>query len=96
MKEPRSIIQRAVITEKGTRQRKAANTYLFMVHPDANKIEIAQAVAKIFSVQVTNVRTMNRRGKPKRLGRFAGKKPDGKRAVVTLKTGQTIDVFESV
>ncbi len=96
MKDPRSIIQRAIISEKGTKLRAASNSYLFQVHPDANKLEIAWAIGKIFSVTVTNVRTMNRLGKPKRLGRFAGKRSDWKKAVVTLKTGQTIEVFDQI
>jgi len=96
MKDPRSIVQRAIISEKGTRLRTAANSYLFAVHPSANKLEIASAVEKIFNVTVTNVRTMNRLGKPKRLGRFAGKRSDWKKAVVTLKAGQTIEVFDQV
>lgn len=96
MKDPRSIVELAIISEKGTRLRTAANTYLFRVHPTANKIEIATAVEKIFSVDVTQVRTMNRKGKPKRLGRFAGRRAGWKRAVVTLKTGQTIEVFDQV
>jgi large subunit ribosomal protein L23 len=96
MKEPRTIILQAIISEKGTRMRAAANSYMFKVDPRANKIEIAAAVEKIFTVNVTQVRTMNREGKPKRLGRFAGKRSDWKKAVVTLKTGQTIEVFDSV
>jgi large subunit ribosomal protein L23 len=96
MKDPRSIIQLAIISEKGTQQRTASNSFLFKVHPSANKIEIAQAVEKIFSVSVTNVRTMNRQGKPKRFGRYTGKRSDWKKAVVTIKPGQTIDVFDSV
>ncbi len=96
MKDPRSIIQHAIISEKGTRVRAASNSFLFRVHPSANKIEIAEAVEKIFNVSVTNVRTMNRLGKPKRMGRFAGKRSDWKKAVVTLKTGQTIELFDQV
>ena len=96
MKDPRSIVQLAIISEKGTRLRTEANSYLFRVHPGANKVEIAAAVEKIFSVTVTQVRTMNRKGKPKRLGRFEGKRSSWKKAVVTLKTGQTIEVFDQV
>jgi large subunit ribosomal protein L23 len=96
MKDPRSIVQCAIISEKGTHLRARSNSYLFQVHPSANKIEIAGAVEKIFSVEVAQVRTMNRQGKPKRLGRFAGKRADWKKAVVTLKTGQTIEVFDQV
>ncbi len=96
MKDPRSIVELAIISEKGTRLRTDSNAYLFRVHPSANKIEIAAAVEKIFNVTVTQVRTMNRKGKPKRMGRFAGRRSNWKRAVVTLKTDQTIDVFDQV
>lgn len=96
MKDPRSIVELAIISEKGTRLRSRSNGYLFRVHPAANKIEIATAVEKIFSVTVTQVRTMNRKGKPKRLGRFMGKRSDWKKAVVTLKVGQAIEVFDQV
>jgi large subunit ribosomal protein L23 len=96
MKDPRSIIELAIISEKGTRLRSRANGYIFRVHPTANKIEIASAVEKIFNVSVTQVRTMNRKGKPKRLGRSMGYRSDWKKAVVTLKTGQAIKEFDEV
>jgi large subunit ribosomal protein L23 len=96
MKDPRSVIALAIISEKGTRLRSRSNAYLFQVDPSANKIEIAAAVEKIFGVEVTQVRTMNRKGKPKRLGRSVGKRSDWKKAVVTLKAGQTIEVFDQV
>lgn len=96
MKDPRAIVQRAIISEKGTQLRNLANSYLFQVHRSANKLEIAYAIEKIFNVTVTNVRTMNRLGKPKRLGRFTGKRSDWKKAVVTLKAGQTIEIFDQV
>lgn len=96
MKDPRSIIELAIITEKGTKLRSAANAYVFRVHPAANKIEIATAVEKIFTVSVTQVRTMNRKGKPKRLGRFLGNRSNWKKAVVTLKSGQAIEAFDQV
>jgi len=96
MKDPRNVIQSAIISEKGTRLRTQSNGYLFQVHPDANKIEIAHAVEKIFNVHVIQVRTMNRLGKPKKLGRFMGKRSDWKKAVVRLKTGETIEFFDQV
>jgi large subunit ribosomal protein L23 len=96
MKDPRSIVELAIITEKGTKLRSAANAYVFRVHPAANKIEIAAAVEKIFTVSVTQVRTMNRKGKPKRLGRFLGNRSSWKKAVVTLKSGQAIEAFDQV
>lgn len=96
MKDPRSVVQCAIISEKGTHMRTSHNHYLFQVHPQANKIEIAAAVEKIFNVHVVQVRTMNRQGKPKTLGRFAGKRSDWKKAVVKLKAGETIEVFAQV
>ena len=96
MKDPRSIVELALMTEKGTRLRKDGNAYVFRVHPEANKIEIATAIEKIFTVKVTQVRTMNRLGKPKRLGRFLGNRSNWKKAVVTLKSGQAIEAFDQV
>jgi len=96
VKDPRTIIRRALISEKGTVLREAANQYCFEVAPRANKIEIKRAVQKIFNVKVREVRTMVRPGKVKRMGRYAGPRPDWKRAVVTLEPGQTISLFEEV
>jgi large subunit ribosomal protein L23 len=95
-REPRSIVRRAMITEKGTRVREKQNGYLFEVARDANKIEIKQAVESIFDVKVDSVRTIRVHGKPKRMGRHAGYRPDWKKALVTLKKGQTIELFEQV
>jgi large subunit ribosomal protein L23 len=96
VKDPRTIIRRALISEKGTVLREAANQYYFEVAPRANKIEIKQAVQKIFNVKVREVRTMTMPGKVKRMGRYQGHRPDWKRAVVTLAPGQTISLFEEV
>jgi large subunit ribosomal protein L23 len=94
--EPRTIVRRALVTEKGTQIREGQNGYLFEVARDANKIEIKQAVEAIFSVNVTSIRTLRVHGKPKRVGRHAGHRPDWKKAVVSLKKGQTIELFEQV
>ena len=94
--EPRSIVRRARITEKGTRIREGQNGYLFEVARDANKIQIKQAVEEIFNVKVATIRTLRVHGKPKRVGRYAGHRPDWKKAIVTLKKGQTIELFEQV
>jgi large subunit ribosomal protein L23 len=96
MKSPREIIRRALITEKGVRLREASNQYIFEVAPDANKIQIRSAIEEIFSVQVAQVRTINNRGKPKRLGRFSGRRPSWKKAIITLNEGQTIELFDQV
>lgn len=95
-REPRTIVKRALITEKGTQIRERENGYLFEVARDANKIEIRQAIESIFPVKVETVRTLRVHGKPKRMGRYAGHRPDWKKAIVTLKKGQTIELFEQV
>ncbi|HEY6573309.1 MAG TPA: 50S ribosomal protein L23 [Candidatus Eisenbacteria bacterium] len=95
-REPRDIVRRARITEKGTRIREGQNGYLFEVARDANKIEVKQAVEAIFNVKVSTVRTLRVHGKPKRVGRHAGHRPDWKKAIVTLKKGETIELFEQV
>lgn len=95
-KEPRTIVRRAMISEKGTQLREKQNGYLFEVSRDANKIEIKRAIESIFSVKVEAVRTIRVHGKPKRQGRYAGHRPDWKKALVTLKKGQSIELFEQV
>jgi len=95
-KEPRTIVRRAMISEKGTRLREKQNGYLFEVARDSNKIEIKRAIESIFNVKVNSVRTIRVHGKPKRQGRFAGHRPDWKKALVTLAKGQTIELFEQV
>lgn len=94
MKEPQKIIRRPMITEKSTRQKEDARQYAFEVRRDANKIEIQSAVERLFKVKVLQVRTSNVLGKMKRLGRRYGKRPDWKKAIVTLKEGDRIDFFE--
>jgi large subunit ribosomal protein L23 len=96
IREPRSIVRRALVTEKGTRLREGQNGFLFEVARDANKIQVKQAIEAIFNVKVETVRTLRVHGKPKRLGRYAGHRPDWKKAVVTLKKGESIDLFEQV
>jgi large subunit ribosomal protein L23 len=63
---------------------------------DANKIQVKQAVEAIFNVKVDSIRTLRVHGKPKRMGRYAGHRSDWKKAIVTLKKGQTIELFEQV
>jgi large subunit ribosomal protein L23 len=93
--DARDVIIRPVVSEKSYALLDA-NAYTFLVHPDANKIQIRQAVESIFSVRVSKVNTINRPGKRKRNRRQAtfGKRPDTKRAVVTLAGGDKIDLFE--
>jgi len=94
MKEAQKIIRRPLITEKSTRQKEENHQYVFEVHRDANKIEIQLAVERLFKVKVLQVRTSNVLGKEKRLGRRFGKRPDWKKAIVTLKEGDRIEFFE--
>ena len=96
MRDPRSVVRRALITEKGTVLREARNQYLFEVLRDANKIDIKRAVEAIFHVKVASVRTQQMLGKVRRQGRFVGKRSDWKKAIVTLKPDQKIDLFEQI
>ncbi|MGE5789013.1 MAG: 50S ribosomal protein L23 [Myxococcales bacterium] len=90
---PEHIIKRPILlTEKATRG-KADNKVVFEVALDANKIEIRQAVEALFSVKVVDVSTLVQRGKVKRIGRRSFKKPNWKKAVVTLKAGDDIQFF---
>lgn len=91
-----SILRRPVVTEKTTAQKEDSNQVVFLVRPDANKIEIRAAVEKLLGVQVTGVNTQIGRGKVKRLGRSTGRRPNWKKAVVTLAPGQEVEFFESL
>jgi large subunit ribosomal protein L23 len=94
MKEPQRIIRRPLVTEKSTQQKDIGRQYAFEVDRDANKIEIQSAVERLFKVTVLKVRTSIVLGKMKKLGRRYGKRPDWKKAIVTLKEGNRIDFFE--
>ncbi len=93
-KNPRDIIFEPVVSEKSYDMVSDHNTYTFIVDPRTNKTQIKQAIEEIFDVKVTNVNTMNRKGKHKRTGWTVGKRKDTKRALVTLAAGDSIDVFE--
>ena len=95
-RDPRDIIIRPVVSEKSYASYDA-NIYTFVVAPDANKIEIGKAVEQIFNVRVTNVNTINRKGKRKRNHRTGvwGTRPGEKRALVSLRDGDRIDIFGS-
>ena len=88
------VIKRPLITEKSNLQKEQCNQLTFEVNRAANKLEIKKAVESIFKVKVINVRVINMEGKQKRTGRFQGKRPDWKKAVVRLRTGDRIDFFE--
>ena len=88
MKSPYQIIRRPVITEKGLGIKETQATLVFQVAPKATKTEIKEAVQAIFKVKVDSVRTSNFQGKERRRGRFAGYRPDWKKAYVRLKAGE--------
>jgi len=94
--DPRSIIRKVLITEKGTVMRETLRQYFFEVARDANKIEIKRAVEAVFHVKVDSVQTMQLQGKTKRQGRYVGKRNDWKKAIVTLKPDQKIELFEQI
>ncbi len=96
MRNPHDIIRRPVITEKATDAKELLNKITFAVDTKANKLEIKQAVEKIFKVGVAKVNVLNVKGKVKRIGKNVGKRPGWKKAVITLKEGDTIEVFDQV
>ena len=96
MKNTKEIIRRPIITEKATWLRESSNKYIFEVIRDCNKIEIKNVIEELFGVTVESVRTYTTHGKIRSRGRFRGKRPDWKRAVVQLKEGDSIEFFEGV
>ena len=95
MSNPRTIIQEPVITEKATILRES-NKYAFRVRSGANKIQIRQAIESIFSVKVESVHTVNVPSKPKRQGLYQGRRAGWKKAYVTLKSGDSIEIVEDI
>jgi large subunit ribosomal protein L23 len=112
MRTAQLIVKRPLLTEKSTQLRETGGRsdapaepgeeveygkkIVFEVARDANKIEIREAIEKLFNVTVTSVRTQVSRGKMKRVGRFSGRRPGLKKAIVTLKPGDNIEFFEGV
>lgn len=109
MRAAQSIIKRPLLTEKTARLRETggaadrpvegedyAQQVVFEVVRDANKVEIRNAIEALFKVSVTHVRTLVARGKDKRVGKYSGRRPAWKKAVVTLKAGDQIAFFEGV
>lgn len=95
MKLAREIIIKPVVTEKSV-DLMQENKYCFKVAKDANKIEIKNAIEEIFKVTVVNVNSVNVHGKMKRMGRTQGMTASWKKAVVTLREGDSIEVFEGL
>ncbi|MDR1398207.1 MAG: 50S ribosomal protein L23 [Desulfarculales bacterium] len=95
MNNLRNIIKRPLLTEKSTVLREQFNQVVFEVDRRSNKIEICQAVEKIFGVKVLDVRTVNFEGKRRRAGRLKVKRNDWKKAYITLAPGQKLEIFEN-
>lgn len=90
------VIKEPHITEKANIQKEGTNQITFKVHKKANKVEIRQAVETFFKTKVLDVRTMNVRGKRRRMGKTVGRKSDWKKAVVRLAPGENIEFFEGM
>ena len=90
------VLRRPLVTEKGVDKKDNQRTLCFEVHAGANKTQVKSAVEKLFKVKVSEVRTMNCDGKLRRRGRFAGYKPDWKKAYVKLKAGEKVPEFAEI
>jgi large subunit ribosomal protein L23 len=93
MNGPLEIIRAPLVSEKGTLLAENANQVLFKVRPEANKIEVKKAVETLFKVKVVKVRIARYLGKIRRVGRSMGRRPEWKKAYVTLREGDKIDFF---
>jgi large subunit ribosomal protein L23 len=91
--DPRQVIIRPIITEKSEGLQKFNTAYVFEVVDKANKLEIKEAVEKIWNVTVLKVRVIRSKGKMRRVRYKRGKTPEWKKAIVTLQKGQTIDIY---
>jgi len=96
MRDPREVIIRPVVTERSTLLADDHDAFTFIVAKDANKLEIKSAVERLFDVKVQKVNTMRYLGKWRRLGQNYGRRPDFKKAIVTLVEGERIDVYEGI
>ena len=96
MTDARKILKRPLLTEKATIARETRREYAFEVATTANKLQIKEAIESRFNVKVQDVRTVTLRGKTKRQGAHEGKRPDWKKALVILREGQTIDLYEQM
>lgn len=96
MKNLYTIVKKPLFTEKGSDLKETQNKILVEVSRDANKIDIKRAIEEIFKVKVEKVSTINKRGKWKKFGRSIGKRPDRKKAIITLKKGEKLDFIEGM
>lgn len=95
-KDIHSVLRRPMVTEKTTVQKEDDNQVVFRVRLDANKVEIREAVERLLGVKVSSVNTAIVRGKTKRMGRQLGKRPNWKKAIVTLAPGEEVEFFEAL
>ena len=93
-RDPRNVLVKPLMTEKSMQRKEELNAITFQVSVDANKVEIRQAVEKVFNVKVATVRTASHEGKWKRMGKFEGRRPNWKKAIVTLAPGHKIELVE--
>ena len=92
--DARTVVHRALTTEKSLNLREGQHCYAFEVAPEANRLQIERAIEELFKVKVTGVRTINVRGKEKKLGRFTGRRSAWKKAYVTIAPEGHIELFE--
>lgn len=93
MKHITEVLKRPIITEKSMKLVESGK-YTFEIAQEANKIEVKEAVQQLFNVDVTKVNLINGKAKKKRVGRYEGLRPRVKKAIVSVKAGQSIDIFE--
>lgn len=91
-----NVLKKPILTEKATDLRDRYNHIAFEIDERANKRMVAEAIEKIFNVKVTGVRILNTAGKPKRIGKFSGSRNGFKKAIISLKEGDKVDIFERV
>ena len=94
MKDPHDIVLKPLLTEKMEFLKDDSGKYAFVIHKDANKIEVKKAIESVYNVTVTKVAVMNMRAKKRRMGWVSGKRSSWKKAIVTLKEGDSIEYFE--
>ena len=93
-RDARNVLVKPLMTEKSMQRKEELNAVTFRVSIDANKVEIRQAVEKVFNVKVATVRTASHEGKWKRVGKYEGRRPNWKKAIVTLAPGHKIELVE--
>jgi len=95
-RDPHQVLIRPLLTEKMTGLKEKQNKVCFLVNPRSNKIEVKRAAEEVLKVKIDSVHIINTKGKRKRLGRFEGKRADLKKAILTLKKGEKLELFEGV